>query len=72
MRIFFSRLVGDSHQVRTVKADGFLDFNAHIALQVNMNQIVAASKSGDFETLNEYVFSTFAKFLRALRRQINQ
>jgi len=48
---FFSHLVGDSSQVRTgITVERFMYFNVHIALQVDMIQVVAASKerwSGD-------------------------
>ena len=43
----FSQIVEDSHQVRTVITVRRLmvfDFNAHIALQIDMIQVVAASK----------------------------
>ena len=47
MRIFFTHLVEDSQQVHTVITVEILmvfDFNAHIALQVDMIQVVATSK----------------------------
>ena len=67
VRIYFSHLLGDPHQVRTVisvEGGWFSDFNAHIAFQVDMIQVVRGWP--------EYVFSTFAKFLRALCRQMSQ
>ena len=45
--IFFSPLVGDSHQVSTiitVKRLRVCDFNVHIALQVDMIQFVASKE----------------------------
>ena len=53
---FFSHLVGDSHQVRTVISVERLiafHFNAHIALQVDIIQVVASKESWPGDLLPE-------------------
>ena len=54
--LFFSSSREDSHQVRTVITLERLmvfDFNAHVALQVDMIQVVAASKRWPGDLLHE-------------------